>query len=143
MQNDNQVITPQTQEITTGFNPALLELASASLALPAKAVDVNLSVRNWDTSKIVEFERAVFLGCDFMPAVDEKTQTEKQLEVAFFMDTNKNIFYKAAYQFVKAVKRLSAGANFSAKFEGSEKISNGNKAEMFTVKMLILGDATA
>lgn len=129
MQN---LITPQTQEITLGVNPVALASAAESLEKEAKLVEVNLSFKNWDTSKIVEFPRAVFLGIRFMPCAGENGE-EKLLETAFFMDSSKNLYYKAAYKFVKAVKLLPVNANFSAKYLGSEKIANGNKAETFCV----------
>lgn len=130
-----EAITPQTQEITvTGFNPNILQLATDSLSKEVELVDVNLSVKNWDTTKINEFPRAVYLGTQSMPAIDDKTGEVKQLECAFFMDNKKDIYFKAAYQFVKAVRYLPVGANFYAKFLSVEKISNGNKAETFLVK---------
>ncbi len=133
-----ELITLQTQEISLGLNPLALQVATDSLSKKVELVDVNLCFKNWDTSKIAEFPRAVYLGTDFMPCQDEKSGQEKLLETAFFMDEAKNMYYKAAYQFVKAVKRLPVGTNFSAKFAGTEKISNGNKAETFVIKQFTI-----
>jgi hypothetical protein len=143
MQNQNielaepSALTHRTQEIVvTGFNPAILQTAVKSLTQPVEEVGANLSLKNWDTSKRTKFERAVYLGASLMPAFNESTGEEKQLETVFFMDAEFNIWYKAAYQFVKAVKMLPIGTNFTAEFLGVEKIGNGNKAETFCIKQL-------
>ena len=134
-----QVITLETQKIVvSGFNADTLLIAAQSLKKEAEVVDGNLSMKNWDTSKKVEFERCVFLGCDMIPTQGTESEPEKMLETAFFMDADFNIWYKAAYQFVKAVRMLQVGANFTAKFVGVEKISNGNKAECFEIRQLRL-----
>jgi hypothetical protein len=144
MQNETKLVAPaalsfQTQEIVvSGFNPAVLQMAAQSLTKQAEVLDVNLSMKNWDTSKQSEFKRCVYLGSEMMPAQSETTGEEKLLETAFFMDEKFNIWYKAAYQFVKAVKMLPIGTNFTAKFKGVEKIGNGNKAETFEIKQLRL-----
>lgn len=127
-------VTPKTQEIVmSGIAPMVLEKAIASLKKKAKVLEVNFCYKNWDTSKSTKFERACFLGVGRIPAVNEKTGDISQLDAAFFMDSEKNLFYKCAYQFVKAVAGFPLYSNFRAEFLGTEKISNGNKAETFSV----------
>lgn len=125
----------KTQEVSVQFNQNILEMAVSNLEKKTEISQVNLCFRNWDVEKEKEFEKSVFLGVRTMQLVDEKTGEEKELETALFMTSDKQVRYKAAYQFVKAVKMLPVGAMFFVKFLGLEKLGNGNKAETFEVKL--------
>lgn len=131
----NEILTLKTQEVSAGFNPLFLEKAKQSMTNKAEVLPVNLSMKNWATDKITEFKRAVFLGIEKMNCLNEKTGEIEGRDAAIFMDEKSNIYYKVAYQFVKAVRNLPLYANFSAKFAGIEKIGNGNKAETFIVNL--------
>lgn len=126
------------QEQNESFDFSFIELVQNSLKQPARKTLVNLSFKYWDVSKIKSFERVALLMVKDTEVFDEKTDEVKVMPAAYFMDEKGNVFYKAAYQFVKALQKVKPGTNFSATFEGLEKNANNNNSETFTVNVFIL-----
>lgn len=139
--NQSAIETPKVEQSASfqiSFIEAAHEAAQISLKKEARRTTVNLSFKNWDVSKIKEFDRCVLLMVADTEVFDEKAQVYNTLPTVFFMDTNNNVYYKAAYQFVNALKRLVPGTNFYAKFDGHEKNSGGNMAETFIVNQYVI-----
>lgn len=124
-----------TQEINANVSISLIEAASSQLQEVQELSEVNLVLKNWDTSKVSVFEKAIFLGIETKESA-EQDGTVRPLKVVIFMDSEKNIWYKAAFNFVKVFESgmIKPAGAFRAEFLGLEKLSNGNKAETFKVQ---------
>ena len=124
-----------TQEINANISISLIEAASSKLKEVQELSEVNLVLKNWDTSKVSVFEKAIYLGIETKESA-EQDGTVRPLKVVIFMDSDKNIWYKAAFNFVKVFESgmIKTACAFRAEFLGLEKLSNGNKAETFKVQ---------
>lgn len=128
-------VAAENQAIQENFDFSFISTIQESLKRPAKKANVNLSFKYWDVSKIKVFERVALLMVKDTEVFDEKTDEVKVMPAAYFMDEQGNVYYKAAYQFVKALQKVKPGTNFYAKFEGLEKNANNNNSETFTVNI--------
>ena len=132
------LVTIETTEISQSVSVSVIEAAKDSLTKESKLSEVNLVIKNWDTSEVQVFEKAVFLGIEVKDTL-MPDGTLKELPCVLFMDLDNNIWYKASFKFVKVFQSgmIKVGGLFRAEFVGIEKMQNGNKAENFKVQQYI------
>lgn len=119
------------------FNVSMSQKIANSFAEETEEVNINLSSKNWEVDKVKKHDKAIFLEVEIMEVPSAQNPNAiVELEAIKFITPDGSVWYKCAYQFVKACKNFKTGTMFSAEFLGTEKKGKGN-AETFSVKLLV------